>query len=140
MTCNSRCTHAKGDLCRCECEGANHGIYADDEDLEENKEETLESEGIEEAITNIPLFEEEEIIHNPGDGKYKSKHEEFLENKRIRRAEIERNKPGLVDAKEKKEIIKKQRQSRRKKESTFRKEQKERIKQKKITDFKEVSL
>ena len=55
MPCNSRCTHAKGDLCRCECQGANHGIYAEEEDLEKNKEE--------EAITNIPLFEEEEIIN-----------------------------------------------------------------------------
>ena len=66
MTCNSRCTHAKGDLCRCECDGANHGIYATDEDLEENKEEIPESEDIEETITNIPLFEEEKLIIDNG--------------------------------------------------------------------------
>ena len=32
MTCTSRCRNAKGDECKCSCDGSNHGIYNDDKE------------------------------------------------------------------------------------------------------------
>lgn len=40
MTCDDRCRKAKGDLCRCECGGANHGIDAYDPE-EDNEVEII---------------------------------------------------------------------------------------------------
>ena len=39
MTHNDRCEYAKGDLCRCECQGELHGIKERKEETEEEKKE-----------------------------------------------------------------------------------------------------
>lgn len=38
MTCNDKCKYAKGDLCRCVCDGANHGIKSYDPEDDEKVE------------------------------------------------------------------------------------------------------
>ena len=37
MTCSDKCKYAKGDLCRCDCDGANHGILVEEEPKEVQK-------------------------------------------------------------------------------------------------------
>lgn len=212
MPCSERCTHAKGDLCRCSCGGANHGIYADKEEEKPKRlDGRIESECIKcgsmlyyterfepfycnkyccnpccpDHITTPCLKERWEDLQtgiykqlgekdwsktnqiisylianeaNPEDytpeesineynkirGDYvmdyqfKKKHKDFLENKKARRAEIERNKPGLQDAKARVGKLKEKKQYRRMKDSTFRREQKEKLPQLKITDFEEI--
>ena len=39
MTHNNRCEFAKGDLCRCECQGDLHGIKERKEEIKEEKKE-----------------------------------------------------------------------------------------------------
>lgn len=41
MVCTDKCRFAKGDLCRCSCEGDNHGMGI--KPTEEKKEEEVES-------------------------------------------------------------------------------------------------